>query len=412
MTALDPYLPGLTDVRSRVTRGRVAKALVARAVRDLPVRVRYPGGEVLGGGDATSPVLEVLDPDRLHRRLEAHPKIGLGEGYMAGEWRAEVGSDLADALTPFAARLATILPRPLLRLRGLVDVALPHRDRNTREGSRANIAAHCDLSNDLFATFLDETMTYSSALFDESRPWAEQTLREAQSRKIEAALDAAGVGSGTKMLEIGTGWGALAMVAAARGARVTTITLSGEQHAEAVRRVADAGLTDRVEVRVQDYREVEGQFDVIVSIEMLEAVGDEYWPTYLKAIDRLLAPGGSAIVQSILMEHERYLATRNSYGWIQKYIFPGGLIPSLDALSSIAQQHTTLTVTAVRPFGLHYAETLRRWRHEFDRQWPSVKTLGFDETFRRMWEFYLAYSEAGFRSAYLDVAQLTFERHS
>ena len=209
------------------------------------------------------------------------------------------------------------------------------------------------------------------------------------------------------MLEIGTGWGELALRAAARGASVTTITLSREQQALARQRVLEAGLADRVDVQLRDYREVTGQF---VSIEMIEAVGQEFWPAYVETIDRVLAPGGSAVVQSILMDHDRFLATRNSFGWIQKHIFPGGIIPSLEALEEVATRHTSLRVKGIRTFGAHYAHTLRRWRQSFNDNWPQIATHGFDDVFRREWEFYLAYCEAGFATGYLDVAQITFGR--
>jgi cyclopropane-fatty-acyl-phospholipid synthase len=395
---------------SRLTRGRIARLLVERMVERLPVRLRLPDGTVLGGGDAHAPVLEVRDPDAFYRRLEAHPKIGLGEAYMAGEWGVAEGIDLADALAPFAAHLSSLVPKPLQALRGLVDVALPHTQRNTPDGSRANIEAHYDLSNDLFTHFLDPSMTYSSALFDAGRPWADQPLLSAQHRKIDAVLDAARVGAGSRVLEIGTGWGELALRAAARGASVTTITLSQEQAALARERVTAAGVGDRVDIRLQDYRSVTGEFDAVVSVEMIEAVGEEYWPTYFATIDRVLAPGGVACVQAILMDHRRFLATRNSFGWIQKYIFPGGLIPSLTAIRAVVDDHTALRVTDVHAFGQHYAETLRRWRQRFDEEWPTITRFGFDETFRRMWEFYLAYCEAGFRTGYLDVAHLTLAR--
>ena len=165
-----------------------------------------------------------------------------------------------------------------------------------------------------------------------------------------------------------------------------------------------------MEVRLQDYREVTGQFDAIVSVEMIEAVGEEYWPTYFRAIDDLLAPGGVAAIQAILMSHDRYLATRRSYGWIQKHIFPGGLIPSTRAIEETTERHTSLRVTSAHHFGQDYAVTLRRWRERFLEQWPTISAAGFDETFRRTWEFYLAYCEAGFAAGYLDVAQIRLER--
>ncbi|NHN56144.1 class I SAM-dependent methyltransferase [Calidifontibacter sp. DB0510] len=390
--------------------GAVARRLAHVALAGVPVRMRYPDGREVGGGGPDAPVLQLVRPRAVFQRLEAHPKIGLGEAYMAGDWTAADGTDLAQLLMPFAARLSTILPRPLMRMRAIVDRALPAAQRNTLTGSRANIEAHYDLSNDLFAAFLDETMTYSSAWFAGDTPWEQQSLAEAQRRKIDLLLDRAGVGAGTRVLEIGTGWGELAVRAASRGARVTTITLSREQRELARRRIAAAGLTDRVDVRLQDYREVDGRYDAVVSVEMIEAVGEDYWPTYFRTLDERLAPGGTVVLQAILMDHQRLLATRNSFGWIQKYIFPGGLIPSLQAIEEVSGRHTSLQVADSAHFGAHYAETLRRWRETFLDAWPKVRDGGFDETFRRMWEFYLAYCEAGFAVGYLDVAQLTLRR--
>jgi cyclopropane-fatty-acyl-phospholipid synthase len=227
-------------------------------------------------------------------------------------------------------------------------------------------------------------------------------------RKIDGILDQAGVTTGTRVLEIGTGWGALAIRAAQRGAQVTTITISTEQAALAAQRFAEAGVD--VDLQLIDYREVTGQYDAIVSVEMIEAVGEEYWPTYFATIDRLLAPGGRVSIQAITMAHHRYLQTRNSWGWIQKYIFPGGLIPSLDAIDETLATHTTLAATQRRSLGQDYARTLREWRSSFDAHWDTINAQGFDETFRRMWEFYLAYCEAGFRVGYLDVFQIQMSR--
>jgi cyclopropane-fatty-acyl-phospholipid synthase len=256
-------------------------------------------------------------------------------------------------------------------------------------------------------------MSYSSAWFDDSEPIAAATpLEQAQLRKIDGILDLAGVGEGSRVLEIGSGWGSLAIRAAQRGARVTAITLSGEQMQLARERVAATGLSALVEVRVQDYREVEGEYDAIVSVEMIEAVGEAYWPAYFATLDRLLAPGGQISLQAITMAHDRFLATRHSFSWIQKHIFPGGIIPSLRAVDDVLTSCTTLRVTAQRELRPHYARTLRRWRERFLAQWPHIHAQGFDEAFRRTWELYLAYSEAGFRSGYLGVSQLQLTRDS
>ncbi|EWT02475.1 cyclopropane-fatty-acyl-phospholipid synthase [Intrasporangium oryzae NRRL B-24470] len=399
-------------LRVLCVRARVAREILAQVAQRVPVDVLMPDGSLLGGGAprADRPTLEIVRPTAVFERLAHHPKIGIGEAYMAGDWRAAPGTDLAELLLPFAERLTTAVPPRLLALRGFVDRRIPAAQRNSLLGSRRNIEAHYDLSNELFATFLDETLTYSSALFDPARAVEEQDLAEAQVRKVNAILDEARVTEGSRVLEIGTGWGTLAIEAARRGADVTSLTLSREQATLARKRVAEAGLTDRVDIRIEDYREVEGSYDAIVSVEMIEAVGEEYWPAYFRTIDERLAPGGVAAVQAILMSHERLMATKHSYGWIQKHIFPGGLIPSLRAIEETTADHTALTVTGVHAFGRDYAETLRRWRETFTSRWPEVHALGFDETFRRKWEFYLAYCEAGFASGYLDVAQVRLER--
>ena len=409
-----PIVPTLAPVRLQA---KLARTIFEQVLDRVPVDVVLPDGSPLRRSAASGsepsgirPTVELRRPSAFFERLAHHPKIGIGEGYMAGDWRAAPGTDLADVLRPFAARLTTAIPRRWVVLRQLVDRAIPHDQRNTLTGSRRNIEAHYDLSNDLFAAFLDETLTYSSARFDRTAPLEDQSLEDAQLRKVHAILDEARVGAGTTVLEIGTGWGTLAIEAARRGAHVTTLTLSREQAALARDRAAAAGVADRVDIRLEDYREARGSYDAIVSVEMIEAVGEEYWPTYFRAIDSLLAPGGVAAIQAILMAHDRYLVTRRSYGWIQKHIFPGGLIPSLRAITDVTHRGTELRVTGVHRFGLDYAETLRRWRATFMAQWPQVERLGFDETFRRKWEFYLAYCEAGFDSGYLDVAQIRFER--
>jgi len=392
-------------------RAAIAQRIFERAVRRVPVRVRYPDGRVGGAGSETSPEFELVRPDAFFARLGRDSKVGFGEAYMAGDWRPGHGTDLADLLTPFAEQLATLVPPGMQRLRKLVDRRVPSAQENTLDGSRANVSAHYDLSNDLFAAFLDPTMSYSSAWFDDSETVEAATRLEAgQLRKIDGVLDLAGVTAGTRVLEIGCGWGALAIRAAQRGARVTAITLSAEQMRLARERVAAAGLSELVDVRVQDYREVSGAFDAIVSVEMIEAVGEAYWPAYFAAIDRLLAPDGKVAIQAITMAHERFLATRHSFGWIHKYIFPGGIIPSLTAIDDVLAARTTLRVRRQRELRPHYARTLRLWRERFIDQWPVVGDYGFDESFRRVWEFYLAYSEAGFCSGYLGVSQLQLSR--
>jgi cyclopropane-fatty-acyl-phospholipid synthase len=392
-------------------RATIARMIFEHAIQRVPVRVSYPDGRVLGGGSETSAELELVRPAAFFARLGQDTLIGFGEAYMAGDWRAGPGTDLADLLMPFAAQLTTLVPAPLRKLRAVTDKRVPADQQNTLDGARSNIAAHYDLSNDLFASFLDQTLTYSSAWFDENEPVQTATrLEEAQIRKIDGILDLAGVRHGTRLLEIGCGWGTLSIRAAQRGARVTSITISREQLDLAAGRAVAAGVSDRVDVRLQDYREVEGEYDAIVSVEMIEAVGEAYWPTYFAALDRLLAPGGKVAIQTITMAHKRLLATRRSFSWIQKYIFPGGIIPSLRAIDETLEAHTTLRVAQRRELRAHYARTLSLWRERFADQWPHIHAQGFTETFRRMWEFYLAYAEAGFRSGYLGVSQLEMTR--
>lgn len=401
-------LPSTATSRLWSLRVRATRQIVKRAARDVPVDVALPDGSLLNRPSPdgeTRPRIDLHRPESFFRRLAEQPKVGVGEAYTAGDWSAADGSDLADVLAPYAARLTNLLPAWLLRLRRLVDQPIPADQEGAREHTQANVAAHYDLSNEMFAAFLDESLTYSSALFYDDRPLDDQDLTTAQLRKVNAALDEAGVGSGTELLEIGTGWGTLAIEAARRGARVTTVTLSVEQAALARRRIEDAGLTHLVTVLVQDYRDVTGQFDAVVSIEMIEAVGERYWPEFFATLSRVLRPGGAIALQAIVMSHERYLTTRRSYGWIQKHIFPGGLIPSLDAIASHADA-VGLTVEHTHHFGRHYAETLRRWRATFLENWPMIRAARFGEEFRRTWEFYLAYCEAGFRTGYLDVAQV------
>jgi cyclopropane-fatty-acyl-phospholipid synthase len=384
--------------------GELAHAFLRRAAARLPIRLQYPNGSVIGAADPTLPTMVMHRPDALARRVGRYGLIGFGESYMAGEWHS---NDLAGLLTAFATSVADLIPPALQRLRPLAVVRHPRSMHNSPTQARTNVAEHYDLSNDLFAQFLDETMTYSSALFDTSQPtWAD--LADGQRRKVDRLLDSARVGPGSRVLEIGTGWGELCIRAAQRGAEVHSITLSAEQQRLAQHRVSNAGLSDRVRIDLKDYREVDGRYDAVVSVEMIEAVGYPFWPTYFQALDRLVSPGGRVAIQAITMPHDRMLASRNTYTWIQKYIFPGGLIPSVEALVGVTERQTRLRTVGMLSLRPHYAETLRLWRERFTDHREAVSALGFDETFHRMWELYLAYSEAGFRSGYLDVYQWTF----
>lgn len=384
--------------------GRIAGALLRRAVRQLPVRLEYPDGSVLGAADSTLPTMTLHRPEALFRRVGRYGLIGFGESYMAGDWTS---NDLPALLTELASSVDVLIPPALQRLRPLAVVRHPRSMHNSPAQSRRNIADHYDLSNALFAEFLDETMTYSSALFGDTRPgWSD--LADGQHAKIDRLLDAAQVRSGSRVLEIGTGWGELAIRAAARGAQVHSITLSSEQLELAQRRAAEAGVTDRVRVELKDYRDIDGRYDAVVSVEMIEAVGYRFWPKFFSTLEQLVLPGGRVALQAITMPHDRMLASRNTYTWIQKYIFPGGLLPSVEAIVGITERSTRLRTVDMFSLQHDYAETLRLWRERFLQRSAALSELGFDDTFQRMWELYLAYSEAGFRSGYLDVYQWTF----
>ena len=351
-------------------RAAVARALFTQAVAALPVGCGSRTAGCSAGAPPAAPVMVLHRPREFFRRFGASGLIGFGESYLAGDWDC---ADLTGLLTVLAAHAGELIPPWLQRMRALAVRRPPAADRQTRDGARRNIGRHYDLSNDLFALFLDETMTYSSALFAGTRPTARRwppshLLADGQRRKIDALLDRAGVGPGCRLLEVGTGWGELAIRAARRGASVVTVTISREQQALAARRVAEAGLADRVRVELRDYRDVEGTFDAICSCEMIEAVGERYWDAYFAALDQHLAPGGRIGLQTITMPHDRMLATRRTHTWIQKYIFPGGPAPLADRDRGQPGPAPGCGSPARTDFGPHYAETLRIWRDRFQRQ--------------------------------------------
>lgn len=397
--AVDPRRwPDIARAPHAPARTAAARAIVSRAATVAGITVREPDGRRFGtNGDA--PELCILRAREFYARLGTGGLIGFGEGWMSRAWDT---NDLPGLLTTLARRLTDLVPRPAQRLRRLFDQQMPTVEDGDRPGARRNIERHYDLSNELFATFLDPTMTYSSALFEPG-----DDLKAAQIRKVDAILDAAGVRAGSRVLEIGSGWGALAIRAATRGATVTTLTLSPEQKALAEQRIAVAGFAGQVDVQLRDYRDATGQYDAVVSVEMIEAVGERYWPDYFRALGQRLATGGRVGLQAITMPHEHMLDTRRSWTWIHKYIFPGGLIPSVTAIREHAERDGGLSILQRRAFGLHYAETLALWRQRFLAAEDKVAELGFDAVFRRMWEFYLAYSEAGFRAGRIDVSQIT-----
>jgi cyclopropane-fatty-acyl-phospholipid synthase len=421
--AIDQW-PDLAEVprglRTTVS-AAVARRIFRAGVERLPVTVHL-GDETLGTG---GPAMTIHRPEEFFARLGRGVLIGFGEAYLTGAWDAP---DLGAFLSVLAADMPTLVPQSLQRLRSLAVLRPPHHQRSTTANSQNNIAHHYDLSNELFELFLDPGLSYSAALFEAERvhddgfgrataPVPGSDLAEGQWRKIERLLDHTDVRSGSRVLEIGTGWGELAISAARRGALVHSITLSTEQKALAERRIADAGLSDRISVELLDYRDLVGAgsphlgaYDAVLSVEMIEAVGFDFWDEYFSTLDAVLAPGGAVGIQAITMRHDRMLATRNTYTWINKYIFPGGFLPSVEVIDQITRERTTLRVTDRLSFGRHYAETLRQWDQRFLANRERVIGLGFDETFVRMWHFYLEYSLAGFASDYIDVNQIVMRR--
>ena len=369
---------------------------------ELPDGSTTTAGEPIAG---ESPVQLRVRDWRFFRRVLRDGDIGVGESFMAGEWDC---SDLP-ALVRHYLRSDSVIDHdsPLMWLASLRNRLRRLLDANTRAGSRRNIRHHYDLSNELFSTFLDETLTYSSAGVES--PGA--SLADAQLAKIDGACRALALREGDELLEIGSGWGTLAMHAAREyGCCVTSITLSEAQLRLAQQRARAAGLDDRVTFRLCDYRDVEGSFDHIVSIEMLEAVGAEYHGAFFERCDSLLRPGGRMFLQSIVVPDRRFEAYRRQFDWIRKYIYPGGCLASHAAIVAAVAKHTSLRVEWLREIGPHYEATLRLWRERFLVCRSEVRALGFDERFMRMWEFYLASCEAAFATGHVGNLQLVLSR--
>ena len=389
----------LSSLAERVLRDRLA------ALRGGTVVLRDAGTESRFGPDAgTAVVVEVRDR-RFYPAVILGGAVGAGEAYAEGWWACDDPTALVRLLLRDREALEGLEAGWTLPAR--VAGRLVHRlRRNTRGGSRRNIRAHYDLSNDFFAHFLDDTLTYSCAVFAHQG----QSLRDAQLAKYERICRLAELGPQHHVLEIGTGWGGFALYAAERyRCRVTTTTISREQFALATRRVAEAGLADRVTVLDADYRDLPGRYDRLVSIEMIEAVGHEYFPGFFAKCASLLAPDGRMALQAITIRDDRYDAARREADFIKRHIFPGGTIPSLTALCQAASG-TDLRVTRADDLGPHYAETLRRWRDNLRGNWARLLALGFEERLLRLWEFYFCYCEGGFAEGYLGDVQLAFAR--
>jgi cyclopropane-fatty-acyl-phospholipid synthase len=349
--------------------------------------------------------LVVRDP-RFWSRLALRGDLGAAESWMLGEWDSP---DLVSLIRIFAreAGLASRLaPRAARWLRALERVR-HWRRRNTRSGSRRNIEAHYDLGNEFFELFLDPTLTYSCALFEAPG----QALESAQTGKYDRICRKLELGPGDEVLEIGTGWGGFALHAASRyGCNVTTTTISPEQQRLASARVRSAGLEGRVRVLRQDYRELRGQYDKLVSIEMIEAVGHRFLDAFFHACSERLKPHGMMLLQAILIPDPVYRHSVRSVDFIKRYIFPGGQLPSLGAICAAVARGTDLQLVHVEEMGAHYAETLRRWRERFRDNRARIEALGFGEGFVRMWEFYLQYCEGGFLERAIGVAQIALAK--
>jgi cyclopropane-fatty-acyl-phospholipid synthase len=378
--------------------GRIAGQLEAGRLA-----IEAPSGPIIdhrSGIAGPEAVLQIRNW-RFAWRLISAGDVGVARSYLEGDWTSPDLTALLELAALNMEKLERAITgstafRVINRMRHLFNA-------NTRTGSRRNIAFHYDLGNEFYRLWLDESMTYSAALYDR----ADDTLESAQQRKRERIVALLEPGKGERILEIGSGWGALAMRLAER-AEVVGLTLSSEQLAYATELARRNGLSPRLSFELSDYRDVEGTFDKIVSVEMLEAVGERYWPAYFSALRQRLKAGGRAVLQAITIDEDRFEAYRRSPDFIQRYIFPGGMLPTKSILASQAEQ-AGLKLIASEHFGQSYALTLAEWRQRFWRARADVERLGFDERFMRMWECYLSYCEAGFRAGSIDVGAYVLE---
>jgi cyclopropane-fatty-acyl-phospholipid synthase len=389
-----------------VTRASLARTLVLRVLARLRsgrLELTDTDGEVhrFGpGGEGPSAAVTIRDPRAWAALL--HGSRGLAESYVDGWWESD---DLV-ALIRVAARNAGALDRARETFRG---VRVPYqwlrgqRRRNTAVRARSDIRAHYDLGNDLFEVMLDETMMYSAGVFLEPRA----TLYDASIAKLELVCEKLALGPEHHVVEIGTGWGGFAVHAATtRGCRVTTTTISAEQHAFAQRRAEEAGVADLVTVLRDDYRDLRGRYDALVSLEMIEAVGWRDLPVFFSVCDRLLEPHGAMLLQAILHPHRVFRVEKAAKGLIRELVFPGGTLPSMYAIERSLARRTDLRAVALDDITPHYARTLAFWRERFHAAWPELRTLGYDARFRRLWDLYLAYCEAGFHERRISDVQL------
>jgi len=367
------------------------------------------GGCATLGSQSPAPELSaewtIRNPD-FYRQLAMAGSLGVAESYLRGDWETD---NLAALLRILCRNLETLsgTNSGLARAGRWLARAAHWANRNTRSGSRENIARHYDLSNDFFELFLDPTWMYSSARFDRS----EMSLEEASVAKLDSICLKADLQPGEHVLEIGTGWGGFALHAVQNyGIRLTTTTISRQQLLKARERVQTAGISDRVELLEVDYRDLDGRFDKVVSIEMIEAVGEQFLDDYFRQCGRLLKPGGRFVLQGIVMPEQRYEAYKRSVDFIQKYIFPGGFLPSVAAMQDSVGRTSNLRLASIEDLSNDYALTLRHWRQRFFDRLDDVRALGFDDRFIRMWEYYLCYCEAAFLEQAVGVVQVVWDK--
>ncbi len=389
---------------------RLAKKAMLRTLSRLvggSITLRDGAGEVrLGSATGSDPLQATIDIREpcFYTDLAFEGSIGAGRGYSEGLWTCD---DLTSVVRILVRNRAVLdqCEQGLARLSGSVRKLLHGLRRNTKSGSRDNIAAHYDLSNEFFGMFLDDTMTYSCGFFE----GPDRSLRDASRAKNERICRKLSLSADDHILEIGTGWGGFALHAAGRyGCRVTTTTVSRQQFDFARRRVQEAGLADRVTILLEDYRDLAGKYDKVVSIEMIEAVGHQYYETYFRKCSELLKPDGMMLLQAIVIEDHRYEQAKRSVDFIKHFVFPGSCIPSIGALCSAVARSTNLRLNDLEDIGVHYVSTLRAWRQRLRANAERIRALGFPESFLRMWEFYLCYCEGGFAERSISDVHMQF----
>ena len=391
--------------RQRELIGKVLAPL-SRASKGV-LSLTLPNGSSLQFGEHPCERLNpsiVLHNWKVLRKAFAGGSVGWAEAYMDGDWDSPDMATVVEWVAFNEKDFGGVLDSG--KTQSLMQKWRHRRNANSKRGSRRNIAYHYDLGNEFYRHWLDDSMTYSSAFYGSDA----QNLGDAQAAKYQRIIDMLGIKDGDRVLEIGCGWGGFAeQLCRQFDVRLEGITLSEQQLAFARQRIADAGLSERASFSLTDYRDTREQYDHIVSIEMLEAVGEKYWPTYFETVKARLKPGGSASIQIITIEEARFSGYRDNPDFIQTYIFPGGMLPSPERFRAQAEQ-IGLTVKDELAFGLDYANTLAEWDRRFDEQWEAIAPLGFDERFKRMWHYYLAYCEGGFRANSIDVYQYLLEK--